>query len=130
MLKDELLKLVEIEFLRRKKDVSTAYILCIFFWFLGIHKFYLNKIGEGILYILLPPLSLFFTISGFFSLNSTFFHFGIFVAGVTILYIIYDLLTLWKQVENSNYNIYRSIFEKICGVPYENIIQKGVDENV
>lgn len=127
-MRDELLKLVEIEFLRRKKDVLTAYTLCVFFWFLGIHKFYLNKIGEGILYILLLPLSLFFTIFGFFSMNSTFFHFGIFVAGVTILYIIYDLITLWKQVESSNYKIYRNIFEKICGIPYDSIAQKK-DEN-
>lgn len=31
---------------------DTAYILCLFLGFLGVHKFYENKIGMGILYLL------------------------------------------------------------------------------
>ena len=34
-----------------KKEVGIAYVLLIFFGALGIHKFYLNKAGIGIVYM-------------------------------------------------------------------------------
>lgn len=34
------------------KSKWVAFILCFFFGFLGIHRFYVGKIGTGILYIL------------------------------------------------------------------------------
>ncbi len=63
------------------KSKSTAYILWFFFGFFGIHKFYLNKVGIGILY---------------------FFTFGIFGIGWFI-----DLFTLGNQVDNYNAMFYR-----------------------
>ena len=35
-----------------KKSRIVALLLCIFFFFFGIHRFYVGKIGTGILYLL------------------------------------------------------------------------------
>ena len=35
-----------------KKDKTVALLLCIFLGYLGIHRFYVGKIGTGILYLL------------------------------------------------------------------------------
>lgn len=59
-----------------KKDISVSYVLLIILGFLGIHKFYLGKIGMGILY--------------FVSL------------GFLFLGLIYDLATLPDQVTDYN----------------------------
>ncbi len=58
------------------KSKGTAYILWFFFGLLGVHKFYLNKTGIGILY---------------------FFTCGIFFIGWFI-----DLFTLGNQVDTYN----------------------------
>ncbi|MDE6144700.1 MAG: TM2 domain-containing protein [Muribaculaceae bacterium] len=34
------------------KSRTTALILCIFLGYLGIHKFYLNRVGWGIVYLM------------------------------------------------------------------------------
>ena len=34
------------------KSKTTAYVLCILFGWLGVHRFYVGKIGTGILYAL------------------------------------------------------------------------------
>jgi TM2 domain-containing membrane protein YozV len=41
-----------------KKEVWVTYLLWFFFGPLGVHKFYLNKFGMGILYILTGGLFL------------------------------------------------------------------------
>ena len=63
-----------------KKSKGIAYVLLIFFGYLGMHKFYLRKIGMGFLYL---------------------FTFGLFGIGLLV-----DLFTLGKQVDifNSNCN--------------------------
>jgi hypothetical protein len=61
---------------RPPKATLTAYILLIFFGIIGVHKFYLNRPGMGVLYI---------------------FTLGLFLVGV-----IYDLFTLPKQVAKRN----------------------------
>ncbi|WP_295711721.1 NINE protein [Mucilaginibacter sp.] len=58
------------------KSKSTAYILWFFFGVIGVHKFYLNKTGMGILY---------------------FFTLGLFGIGWII-----DLFTLGSQVDTYN----------------------------
>jgi TM2 domain-containing membrane protein YozV len=62
-----------------KKDVGVAYLLLIFLGCLGGHKFYIGKIGMGILYIL---------------------TFGLFGIGLLI-----DLFILAGQVRQYNENI-------------------------
>lgn len=41
-----------ISFFLSKKDKITALVLCIFLGFLGAHRFYVGKIGTGIIYML------------------------------------------------------------------------------
>ena len=60
----------------REKELWIAYMLWFFFGLLGIHKFYLEKIGMGIIYIL----------------TGGFFFIGWFI----------DLFTLPSQVERYN----------------------------
>lgn len=63
------------------KSKGTAYLLWFFFGFLGIHKFYLDKAGMGLLYL---------------------FTFGLFGIGWFI-----DLFTLGDQVDTYNALYYR-----------------------
>lgn len=59
-----------------KKETWVAYLLWFFLGGLGVHKFYLGKMGMGILYI---------------------FTGGIFLIGLLI-----DLFTIPSQVRNAN----------------------------
>jgi TM2 domain-containing membrane protein YozV len=45
--------LMESQFNAQRKDLGIAYLLWFFLGWLGVHKFYLNRIGEGIIYIIL-----------------------------------------------------------------------------
>ena len=85
-----------------KKEAGIAYLLWFFLGGLGVHKFYLNKIGIGLLYLFV----------------STTFWIGIIVSfiletpGLAVLYIltgsilgiglIIDLFTLPSQVKKVN----------------------------
>jgi len=60
----------------KEKETWVAYLLWFFFGFLGVHKFYLGKMGWGILYLLTG---------------------GIFLIGWLI-----DLFTLPSQVRHAN----------------------------
>lgn len=112
------LKAVEIEFLRRKKETLTAYILLIFFWYFGLHKFYIGKMYEGILYLVAPISGFILAIFGFLGMNTSITYIGMsLIAGIAGL-LLYDIFTLWKQVEKANEKIYAEIFEKITGIPY------------
>lgn len=119
MISREKLQLIDIEFKRKKKDTLTAYIFLVFFWFAGLHKFYLGRTIEGIIYIMLLPLCLIFSIHGFFNLDNTTFFTGISFGALLGIFLILDVITLWKQVEKANDKIYKDIFEKIAGSPYE-----------
>jgi TM2 domain-containing membrane protein YozV len=47
------------EYTRRAKSYQVALLLSILFgWIFGFHKFYLGRIGQGILYIILSLISL------------------------------------------------------------------------
>lgn len=35
-----------------KKSIGAAYLIWLFFGFFGIHRFYLGKVGTGVLYLL------------------------------------------------------------------------------
>jgi len=78
------------------KSKSTAYILWFFFGFFGIHKFYLNKVGMGIIYL---------------------FTFGLFGIGWFI-----DLFTLGSQVDNYN----NAIFLRQLGSNHNNNVNNIV----
>lgn len=57
-----------------------AYLMLIFLGVIGIHKFYVNKNVMGVVYI--------------------------FTAGLFGIGLIYDLFTLWRQVELYNYEYF------------------------
>jgi len=63
-------------------DYSVAWILLTFFGYLGIHRFYLGKIGTGILYLL--------------------------TGGLFLLGVLYDFWTLNEQVSERNSALVRS----------------------
>ncbi|MEJ2102428.1 MAG: TM2 domain-containing protein [Desulfobacterales bacterium] len=65
----------------RERELWVAYILWFFLGFVGVHKFYVNKMGMGILYI---------------------FTGGLFVIGWLI-----DLFTLPSQVRKYNAEVRR-----------------------
>jgi TM2 domain-containing membrane protein YozV len=58
------LEILKTELERKKKSVGLAYALWFFLSFLGVHKFYLGKIGQGLLYVLGPGIALFTLLGG------------------------------------------------------------------
>jgi TM2 domain-containing membrane protein YozV len=64
------------------KNLAIAYLLMFFMGFFGVHKFYLGKIGHGVLYAVLSMTGL-GTVPVFFAL-------------------VYDFFTMPTQVHNSN----------------------------
>jgi TM2 domain-containing membrane protein YozV len=122
MISREKLQLIDIEFKRKKKDTLTAYIFLVFLWFIGLHKFYIGRTIEGIIYIVSVPLSLIFSIYGFFNLDNTFLFIGVSLGTIIGIFLLLDVITLWKQVEKANDKIYKDIFEKIAGYPYDQMI--------
>jgi TM2 domain-containing membrane protein YozV len=122
MISREKLQLIDIEFKRKKKDTLTAYIFLVFLWFIGLHKFYIGRTIEGIIYIVSVPLSLIFSIYGFFNLDNIFLFIGVSFGTIIGIFLLLDVITLWKQVEKANDKIYKDIFEKIAGYPYDQMI--------
>lgn len=118
---DEKIKLVNFEFMRLKRDTMTAYILFVFFWFAGVHKFYLRRTPEGIMYVVLVLSGAASFFSGLFLfefVNVNLLKVGLVISLLILVFLVYDLLTLWRQVEKANEKIYVEIYEKITGVPY------------
>ncbi len=65
-LSDREFHVLQSEIARRKKSVSLTYVLWFFLSGLGIHKFYLGKIWQGVLYIIAPAIAIIFLATGFF----------------------------------------------------------------
>lgn len=96
MLENELLKkdlvedelaLLDREMDRLRKEISIAYLLWFFLGIFGVHKFYLNRPGMGVVYILT---------FGFLGLGW-----------------LYDLFTLPQQVNDANSRIENSIIHQL-----------------
>ena len=115
------LKAVEIEFMRKKKDTLTAYFLLVFFWYFGLHKFYIGRVYEGIFYLVSPISGFIMIFFGFFGLNNTLFYTGVILLIMVASLLLYDVFTLWRQVDRANEKIYTEIFEKITGIPRSSI---------
>ena len=75
------------EFNVLRKDITVSYVLLVVLGFLGIHKFYLGKIGMGILY----------------SVTLGFFFLGI----------VYDLATLPDQVSEFNNKLEHDLIRRL-----------------
>ena len=59
-----------------ERKVWVAYLLWFFFGLLGVHKFYVNKFGMGILYLLTAGLCLVGWIIDLFTIPSQVRHFN------------------------------------------------------
>ncbi len=64
-LSDKEFVILQSEIERREKSVGLTYALWFFLGYLGIHKFYLGKIWQGLLYIVGPAVAIFFLFAGF-----------------------------------------------------------------
>jgi len=53
--------ILQSEMKKHQKSVGLAYVLCIFLWFFGIHKFYLRNVRQGIVYLILGLVSIRFS---------------------------------------------------------------------
>jgi hypothetical protein len=92
------------ELQKKTKSVGLAYCLLIFFGGLGLHKFYLGKVGWGITYLVVGTIDFIFFYVIFFSLLSgehdswrpPLFIIILFLGSV--IFLLYDLFTLAQQV--------------------------------
>ncbi|MBS1955301.1 MAG: NINE protein [Cyanobacteria bacterium SZAS-4] len=84
------------EFNRRKKNVGTAYLLCILVGGLGCHKFYLKRSGEGIVYAVMLLTS------------------WAILPGILLTVLLFvDLLSLPKQVDSVNEQLKKEILRTL-----------------
>lgn len=65
------------------REVWVTYLLWFFFGIIGVHKFYLNKFGMGILYILTGGLFLIGRIIDLFTISSRVRRFNAQLAQIT-----------------------------------------------
>jgi hypothetical protein len=88
------------ELQKKTRSVGLAYCLLIFFGGLGLHKFYIGKIGEGIAYLVVGTID-------FISLQVIIFNADrywepsviiIILFGASAIFLLYDLFTLSEQV--------------------------------
>ncbi|MBI1724361.1 MAG: TM2 domain-containing protein, partial [Candidatus Tectomicrobia bacterium] len=96
-----------------------AYAPWFFLSWIGTHKFYLGKIGEGMAYIFLPWVALFLFVGGLITINQDGSPFlGLLLPGSAALvaYAIWwfvDLFTLHSQVERFNEQLEVQIIRSI-----------------
>jgi TM2 domain-containing membrane protein YozV len=99
------------ELQKKSKSVGLAYFLLICFGWLGLHKFYLEKIREGIAYLIVGPI--YFIFIQIFIFNVVFnvdrywepTAFVIIFFGTCNVFLIYDLFTLSQQVSKHDKKI-------------------------
>jgi TM2 domain-containing membrane protein YozV len=88
------------ELQKKSKSVGLAYFLLIFFGGLGLHKFYLGKIGEGIAYLIVGTIDFIFLQIIIFNADKYWEPNGfIFVLfGISAIFLLSDLFTLPTQI--------------------------------
>jgi len=95
-LTEKQLAIYNAELQRQSRSVGIAYLLYFFLGCLGVHKFYLGKIGWGITYILLGTLGTILTFLGIgFLPLSIIGGLMLFVFGIFLLI---DLFTIPRQI--------------------------------
>jgi TM2 domain-containing membrane protein YozV len=115
------LEILKTELERKKKAVVLAYLLWFFLSYLGLHKFYLGRISQGLLYMLGPWIAIGTLFGGAIAAGRPSARVGGTLAtlvGVIALlsFIVWwfvDLFTLHKQVEDTNESIEWSLLMEI-----------------
>ena len=100
--------------------MGLAYVLCIFLGGFGIHKFYLQKTTQGILYLLLGVIGFISMITGeftslvsFSAFGNRLFEMGLFCSIALGLLILKDLFTLPGQVRKTTESIENKIIDEM-----------------
>ena len=114
------LEVLNSELERRRKSVILAYALWFFLSFLGAHKFYLGKVGQGLLYVLGPTTAAVVVAVGAVAAEERSTKAGevlalLGVAGILafVIWWILDLFTLHRQTESVNERIERRLLSEL-----------------
>ena len=91
------------ELLKKTKNIGLAYFLLIFFGGLGLHKFYLGKIGEGIAYLIVGVIDLIFLQVIIFNADRYWESALVYILfGVSAFFLLFDLFTLSNQISEDD----------------------------
>lgn len=119
-LSEKQLVILESELKKKRKSMPLAYILLIFLGFLGVHKFYLGKTKQGVLYVLLSVVGFISLVVGEFTGLISFgasgtmlFTFGLVCAGVLGVMLIINLFTTPGQVRQFNETVESRIIDQL-----------------
>lgn len=116
-------KRIDLEYQIRKKNSFLAYVIYIFFGIFGGHRFYLGKYYTGILMpVLIFGGTIMGSMAGHMTADSREIYAGVFLLltfsfafiGGYILFALYDLATLWKQVEDYNRSVLNQVYSQGC----------------
>ena len=131
-LSDPELSVLRAELEKHKKSKTLAYVLWLVVGMLGIHKFYVGKVGMGILYVVLGVVGLGSVVSGLVSALEKMTasqpgdlqaFTGIMVLAVIgsicllvlCVLLIIDLFTIPREIRKRNDRIELSIIQRIMG---------------
>ena len=119
-LSEKQLVILESELKKRRKNLPLAYVLLIFLGFLGVHKFYLGKAKQGVLYVLLSVVGFISLIVGEFTglisfgaSGTTLFTFGLASLAAVCIMLIIDLFTTPSQVRQFNETVESRIIDQL-----------------
>jgi hypothetical protein len=92
------------ELLKKTKNIGLAYFLLIFFGGLGLHKFYLGKIGEGIAYLIVGVIDLIFLQVIIFNADRYWEPSALvyLLFGVSTFFLLFDLFTLSNKISEDD----------------------------
>lgn len=115
------LEILKIELERKKKSVVLAYLLWFWLSIFGLHKFYLGKIWQGLLYMIGPWVTIFSIFGGLIASVQPNAQGGgalaTSVGGLGLLcfaiWWFVDLFTLHRQTERANEKIEKALLLQI-----------------
>jgi uncharacterized membrane protein YuzA (DUF378 family) len=115
------------ELLKKSKNVGLSYFLLIFFGGLGLHKFYLGKIGEGIAYLIVGVIDfillqvIIFNADRYWELSAIVYM----LFGLLAIFLLYDLFTLPEQVSQQEKTLRIQLLKQF-GIVIENVDKKVI----
>ena len=122
------LEILRTEIERKRKSSVVAYLLWFFLSWLAMHKFYIGKVKQGMLYLALPWLAVIVAIAGGVlsgqapgtpadSTTTAASNTALVIAGLaflaSVIWWLVDLFTLHRQVERANEGIEREIIQQL-----------------
>ena len=116
--------ILESEMQKRRKSLPLTYVLLIFLGALGVHKFYLGKTKQGLLYLVLGVVGFISLLIGEFTGLISFgasgmplFRFGLVCLGILVILLIVDLFTIPRQVRQANMATENKIIDQLLNAP-------------